>query len=454
MNFYPYLLDFFKSLTLEENNSLKKIFEGDFSEAGKFPVLTEKYLENNEYLFNEIIPRFSADLKAKNEVNNAILGAQKESTKIKIDFLNKKLEELPGAFYELQLSHYKSKLSNLSMASLEMESDIIFDELISSVLSANQSTGYKTRENYFYIFCLNILFNKFKLEVSSSEKYDAPIKKESKLYKYYKSLDVDLKNSDKQFLKYDLLSIDESEQIISGLPSRVLDKKNNSQFLVDISQIILEVFAHLMSSKAIKNISFLVECEVVFQTKEKYSIIFGNDEPKSPLFLADFLCDTRDHQVKKEIFKKDNAKNAFSPHQSAGRFFDSVNDSAWYFINKNDIYFEEILNSPEILDDSVVTQLIHIEYFIRDSEILLSHMDHEYIFYSYEEFDKRQRDFTQKGSARKRIKTFKIDNSEIPLIAEGNILVLNTILEHTFKKPYLFNGFFREIVDVTNRSFK
>ena len=340
------------------------------------------------------------------------------------------------------------------MASLEKEANSIFDEVLSLTLQANQISTHQTKENYFYVFCLKILFDRFKLEASSSEKYSVPTKTESKIYKYYKSFDVDLKESDRQFLKYDLLSIDEPEQIISGLPSRIFDKNNNSQFLIDISQIILGVFAHLMSSKAIKSISFLVECEVVFQTADKYFILFGNEQPKSPLFLADFLCDTRDHQATKEVLKEDDAKNTFPPHKSAGRFFDRNNDSAWYFIDQNEIYFEEVLDSPEVLDDCVVTQLIHIEYFMRDSEILLSHMDHEYIFYSYDEFDKRQKDFTQKGSARKRIKTFKIDNSEIPLIAEGNVLVLNTILEHTFKKPYLFNGFFREIVGMANKSFK
>lgn len=454
MNSYSYLLDFFRSLKEEENNSLKKTFEGDFSKLGSFSILTEKYLENNEYLFNEIIPKFVVDLCAGSGINDTILEAQKEATKSEIDVLYKNLEEFPGGFYENQISHHENKLSKLSMTSLEMEANSIFDEVVSINLPVNQKSAYQTKGNYFYVFCLKIIFDRFKFEISNSEKYSVPTKTESKIYKYYKSFDVDLKESDRQFLKYGLLSIDKPEQIISGLPNRIFDKENNSQFLIDISQIILGVFAHLMSSKAIKSISFLVECEVVFQTAEKYFILLGNEQPKLPLFLADFLSDTRDHQATKEVFKEDDDKNTFPPHQAAGRFFDRNNDSAWYFIDQNEIYFEEVLGSPEVLDDCVATQLIHIEYIIRDSEILLSHLDHEYIFYSYDEFDKRQSDFTQKGSARKRIKTFKIDNSEIPLIAEGNVLVLNTILEHTFKKPYLFNGFFREIVGRANKSFK
>lgn len=110
------------------------------------------------------------------------------------------------------------------------------------------------------------------------------------------------------------------------------------------------------------------------------------------------------------------------------------------------VYLEEIINDAKVLDDCVVTQLIHIEYYTNNSEIYISHIDHEYIFYSYDEFDIRQKDFSQKGSARKRIKTFKIDDSGMPLIAGGNILLLNTILECYFVKPYLLNGFIRELM--------
>ena len=452
MTLHPYLVDFFISLKVEENISLKKIFEGDFSGVGKSTILTEKYLENNETLFGEIIIEFITNLAAE-EIKHKILEAQKEKLKTEIDYLYKKLESTPGLFYEIQISRNEDKLSKLSMSSLEEEANSIFDGLISNILQANQATSNQTKNNYFYVFCLKILYEKFKSDIENSEKYSETKKTESKIYKYYKSLDIDLKEADRQFLKYDLLSISSSEQIISGLPNRIFDKKNNSQFIIDIPSVLLDMFASLLNSEAIKNISFLVECEVVFQTSQQYFILLGNEKPKTPLFLLNFLGDTRDYQAAREVVKEADTKNTSPPHVSAGRFYDKNNDSAWYFIDNRNIYFEEIPSSPEVLDDCVVTQLIHIEYFVRNEEILLSHIDHEYIFYSYEEFDKRLKDFSQKGSARKRIKTFKIDNSEIPLIAEGSILVLNTVLEYTFEKPYLFNGFIREITGMANSYF-
>jgi hypothetical protein len=445
----PYLIDFFGSLKEEENITLKKTFEGDFSDVGKFTLLTEKYLENDEALFTEVIPKFRTAL-AKNEIEDAILEAQKEKIKTEIDLLYKELEITPSSFYEIQINYNEAKLSKLSMHSLEEEANSIFDELVSGILQANQKTNNQTKINYFYSFCINILYRKFKSDIVNEEKYNATQKTESKIYKYYRSLDIDLKEADRQFLKYDLLSISRSNQIISGLPSRIYDSKNNSQFLVDIPSVLLDIFAALLNSEVIKSISFLVGCEVVFQTSQQIHILFGNEQPKNPLYLSDFVGDTRDHQAQREVVKEADAKNVFPEHVSAGRFYDINNNSAWYFIDNRNIYLEEIPSSAEILDDCVVTHLIHIEYFVRNGEMFLSHIDHEYIFYSYDEFDKRQEDFSQKGSARKRIKTFKIDNSEIPLITEGNILFLNTVLEYTFERPYLFNGFIREITGMAN----
>lgn len=453
MTLQPYLLDFFSSLKAEENATLKKTFEGDFSDVGKFTILTEKYLENNEALLGKIIPKFITTL-AMEENKDSILDAQKEKIKTELDNLYKELESTSSSFHEKQISYLEDKLSKLSTSSLEEEAHSIFDALVLGILQTNKKSSNQTKVNYFYVSCLTILYEKFKSDISNSEKYSAARKTESKLYKYYKSLDIDLKDGDRQFAKYDLLSISGSEQIISGLPSRIFDKKNNSQFLIDTPEVLLDIFASLLKSEAIKSISFLVECEVVFQTSQQYFILLGNEQPKSPVFLLNFLSDVRDCQATRNVVKEADSKNTFPPHVLAGRFYDKNNDSAWYFIDDRNIYFEEIQNDPEVLDDCVVTQLIHVEYFVRNGEILLSHIDHEYIFYSYDEFDKRLEDFSQKGSARKRIKTFKIDNSEIPLIIECSTLVLNTILEYIFKKPYLFNGFVREITGMDNKSFK
>jgi hypothetical protein len=214
---YPYLVDFFRSLKEEEKISLKKTFDGDFSDVGNFTILTEKYLGNNEVLFSEVLPKFRLALETDKGIKDAIIATQKEEIKNKIDCLRKELESTPDPFYEVQISHNEDRLSKLSIASLEKEANSIFDGVVSGTLQANQKTINQTKENYFHVFCLKILFDKFKLDISNSEKYNKTSKTESNIYKYYKSLGVDLKEADRQFSKYDLLSISSSEDIISGL---------------------------------------------------------------------------------------------------------------------------------------------------------------------------------------------------------------------------------------------
>ena len=392
----------------------------------------------------EIIPKFSASIEIE-EVKESILKAEKEQLKGKLDHLYKELERDPSPFYEIQIQHEEGRLSKLSMFSLREEANQIFDEIIRGMLREDEAPNNPARENYICTSFLKILYEEFKRDAAKARKYHATPKSANKLYKYYKSLDVDLDKVDRQFSKYDLLSISRPEQIISGLPNRIFDDVRNAQFLVDIPETLLKVFAALLSSDAIRRISFLVQSEVVFETSANYFILLGNEESESPVLLADFLNDSRGDQATRDVIKKDSAQTTFPPQMSAGRSYDKSGDSAWYFIDDPNIYLEEIPNDPLILDDWVVTRLIHIEYFVRDGRILLSHVDHEYIFYSYEEFDRRLEDFSQKGNARKRIKTFKIDDSEIPLVGEDGVLVLNTMLGSLFEKPYLFNEFLREI---------
>ncbi|WP_426758908.1 hypothetical protein, partial [Pseudomonas aeruginosa] len=103
--------------------------------------------------------------------------------------------------------------------------------------------------------------------------------------------------------------------------------------------------------------------------------------------------------------------------------------------------FEEIAHIPELLPDCAVTRMIHLEYFVEDGRYYVSHIDHELIFYTLEEFDLRANDPYQKGNARKRLKTFKIDRSAIPFMLDDGSLFVHTLIDVYFDKPYLLMGF-------------
>lgn len=86
----------------------------------------------------------------------------------------------------------------------------------------------------------------------------------------------------------------------------------------------------------------------------------------------------------------------------------------WVVIDPGNITFEELCEDFETVEDMIVTQVVHLEYETSGDGAFITHLDHEYIFYTIEEYENRMHDETQKGQAKTRMKSFKIDNSKIP----------------------------------------
>lgn len=98
------------------------------------------------------------------------------------------------------------------------------------------------------------------------------------------------------------------------------------------------------------------------------------------------------------------------------RFYnlESPKDNLWIFHDKqkNQISFEELCDDFELFNDDIVTQLVHLEYTTIDNEYYITHIDHEYIIYTFDQYENRLSDNSQKGY--KKVKTFKVDNAQIP----------------------------------------
>lgn len=440
MNLPDFLIEYFDTLQREERESLKSIFEGDFSTAGNFTILSQKFIERDGVLFDEIFPKFF-DYIENDESKILILRLHKQHLNSENDRLYKLLDKYPGKFYEIQIDHNENAISGLDFAKLRKSSDTIFNGVLIDILNHKGLLSGQDIINYSYVYYLDILYKSFLSERSSSDKYTKPKKCNNKLFKYYQSLNVDLQESDTQFDKYDLLSVNSSSEIIVGLPSRVLDKENNVQFMVDLPEPLLHLLKYLLDNALIGSLSLLVDASVPFETSEEIFILLGNNEPQKPVLLNDLVQGIRDCNITKYIAQKPDNDETFPLNTYSGRYYDSSKDSIWFFVGERDIYIEEILNEPILLEDCIVTQLVHIEYYMNGKDLYISHLDHEYIFYSYEEFDSRLCDNKIKGSARKRIKTLKIDSSNLPLVVNDDVLVLNTIIDSFFEKPNMADDF-------------
>lgn len=130
------------------------------------------------------------------------------------------------------------------------------------------------------------------------------------------------------------------------------------------------------------------------------------------------------------------------------KFFDEKNYNNTLIIvhdqeGKN-IYFEELLDDMVEDKESVVTNLLHIEYTSEGNVDFIKHMDHEYIFYSINEYIDKLSDVRTRGKKRKRYKTFKIDDAHIKVDGnpENNIII--EALESYFTKHNLIEEFFND----------
>lgn len=122
-----------------------------------------------------------------------------------------------------------------------------------------------------------------------------------------------------------------------------------------------------------------------------------------------------------------------------------TNNSLWINIKNGSITFEELLDGFKIEDkeEFIKTQVIHCEYFEDNEEFYISHIDHEYIFYSLDEYEERAKNIEQKGNVKKKLKTFKVDNSKIPFIIDNeNILLF--FLNQYFKSKDLLLEYFQK----------
>lgn len=137
-------------------------------------------------------------------------------------------------------------------------------------------------------------------------------------------------------------------------------------------------------------------------------------------------------------------------------------------IDDSNIIFEELCENFLTYGDNIITQVVHVEYYCEDNEYYMKHIDHEYIFYSIDEYERRLKESAQKGY--KKIKTFKIDDSKIPLnydvctecrsvdgsLKKQKVLLLHLILESYFQHVDLldeyFSGIYNEVaVKSTNK---
>ena len=235
---------------------------------------------------------------------------------------------------------------------------------------------------YHLHFYVDYGYKKYRERVESV--YNSDINKLKKLY-------AGVYGKDSQLYKYGLIEIDDSCELMAIDPPRVYDAKINKTInLKHVPKELVEVF--LREKSLIGKLS-----------------LRGSNT---------YICDgknTLQHLMEEveigEIFSITN----FNRIPVTKLYSTNYNDSLWVKVDASNITFEELCKDEEKYDDSIITQVLHLEYKKTDSNTLITHLDHELVFYTEEEYKQRQGQHDVKGTSKRRLKSFKIDNAKIPL---------------------------------------
>jgi len=262
------------------------------------------------------------------------------------------------------------------------------------------------------------------------------------------SLYKDIFDRNSQFKKYGLVPIDDNRELLTISPPRIYDKQiNRTLYIRNTPLHLLKLFDELRHLGYIKNLAVRLNNEPGY---------IGRQDKELLLEHVEFGM----------VFELSNFK--FIP---VTKLYSSENyeDSLWVFCDDQNITFEELCDDIYIYSEAIVTQVIHMQYVIENSKAFITHIDHEYIFYSIDEYEIRRTQKTssqhpvkkQKGEKFPRLKSFKIDKSKIPFDyicknyrkdEEGTDLPVETvqflcyILESYFHHKDLLNEYFQKII--------
>jgi len=192
------------------------------------------------------------------------------------------------------------------------------------------------------------------------------------------------------FRKYGLLPVDETREILDLDPPRLYDReKDRTLFLKGIPADLARHFRKLMENGQIQDLALRASDEIY---PGRFELVFLMEEVE------------RGH-----IFSLTNLSRGVARLYSR-----NYEDALWVSIDRENITFEELCDNFQTSGNHIVTQVVHLQYRGEPTGVYITHLDQEYVFYTEDEFDVRRRDPGEKGAARTRVKSFKIDNSRIP----------------------------------------
>lgn len=368
--------------------------------------ITMKLINDNiEYFDKKFINTFKNNLL--NELK--IIKNKIES----IENIEEKINEEKFHKYKITLIEKKLDISSLKEY-IDKYSYCLLGEIC---LTWNKDYPEVMNENYIKIYeplysIVEILFKDYKSKSTPFINFEE--------IKNIKKQLIDIYSPANYIDKYNLLKFSKSHNLYVSYKegSHIVDSEKQKYFYSDyISTIIFEVIKDLMEKKYLNDISFLVTYirnDCVMLEEKEYGRLFSYDLKELPNISCFYDENLSDNKL---IIKK------------------QIEDS------KISLTFETLKDDFISQEEQIITNLIHLEIETINNEEFITHLDHEFILYKLDEYEDKINSYSKKGS--KKIKTFKIDNSQIPLKYnyKGTPILIYFIMEFLDNKELIAEYF-------------
>lgn len=253
---------------------------------------------------------------------------------------------------------------------------------------------------------ISFLYIYYAYEKYRTDRYAQSEREQPNIHEQYQD------EKDVDFCKWNLVPvIDEHRVLKAYTPARIFDKQKALTLFVDLPKPFVEVLINLQ------------ECDML----GKLAVRCKDNGIFDGLLEREILCEDIEQGC---IFCMD-----IISLPNITKLYDSkeYQNQLWIKKTDTDLTFEELCDDIEVEYDSIVTNMVHITY----SGKTINHIDYEKIYYTVDEYESRTKQMNTKGTANKRQKYFKINDSCIPFDYPCKVLQSNKTEENEIKVPFI-----------------
>ena len=402
MKYIDPFTELFNICIQNENDRNIKILQGNF-EVPSYGGLVDYFIENKStktQIYLDLLSQYIEEI----DFQRYIINFKKERILEENKTLRKEIKKGLDYFKSTQLANNEKLLK------------IIDWKFIKSDMYESIACDLSTIISDWKILLLDDMYKNYKKKKNDIFAYSV----KNKLSDFYLANKLDLRMED----NYGLFPVLDDFILKANGQPKIYDPKNDTHIII---RFVPNDFVQYLSD-------LRSQCGFTLAFRPDYNLIGPNIKDISLILEG---------VIKGNIFD-----TCISQLPSLSELIDYFAQGDRLIISKegNNLTFEELVDDINIYEETIITQVVHLQYEVCSDKEYIKHIDHEFVFYDIESYEKKQDNTRIKGDARKRFKTFKIDNANIEFTSDANSNIVFQTLKAFFYNDLLINEYFERLI--------